>query len=347
MKAVLIVALIALLIGVSFAGGLRANYSNGNSIILGDPKATISIQSPISKTYNQDNIYFAYSIQSEYPPLELFHGQLFDYFIWHGIAIDYDINHLVDLVNNTNPAYQFPANPSVPLYKVASNLYSGNTTLTGLSQGYHNITVWLRTEENYISYGIPIGCAFLTVSFNVNSLSPSASPLSQSETNKSLTFSSGVILYSPLNITYNSNLVYCSGSFSCPNELLETLNYTLDEKYLGFLPWKIDMATFGGPINYFNGSVPLPNLSDGSHKLSIGVKEELWDGTQLVNKTTWVNTVYFTVKTNQSIASLSPSPTPTIPEFSWLVVLPLLLSVFSIALLVRHRKTVKIVDKGD
>ena len=324
MKAVLIVALIALLIGVSFVGGLRADYSNGNSIIIGDPKATISIQSPVSKTYNQDNIYFAYSIQSEYPPLELFHGQLFDYFIWHGIAIDYDINHLVDLVNNTNPAYQFPASPSVPLSKVASNLYSGNTTLTGLLQGYHNITVWLRTEEDYISYGIPIGCAFLTVSFNVNSLSPSASPLSQSETNKSITFSSGVILYSPLNTTYNSNLVNCSGSFSCPNELLETLNYTLDEKYLGFLPWKIDRATFGGPINYFNGSVPLPNLSDGSHKLSIGVKEELWDGTHLVNKTTWVNTVYFTVNTNQSQTTPTLSPSPSVPELQLLAIIPLL-----------------------
>jgi hypothetical protein len=33
------------------------------------------------------------------------------------------------------------------------------------------------------------------------------------------------------------------------------------------------------------------------------------------------------------------SPSPSVPEFSWQIVLPLLLSVFFIALLVGHRKT--------
>ncbi len=344
MKAILVAIIVSILIGVSLIGAVRAAYSNGNSIILGNPKATISIQSPTSKTYNQDNLYFAYTIQSEYPPLELFHGQLFDYFIWHGIAMDYNIDHLVDLVNNTNPAYQFPASPSVPLSKVGSTLYSGNTTLTGLSQGYHNITVWLRTEENYISYGIPIGCAFLTVSFNINSFSPSPSALAQDETNQSITFPSGVILYSPLNTTYTSNVVYCNGSFSCPNELLETLNYTLDEKYLGFLLWKIDMATFGGPINYFNGSVPLSNLSDGSHKLSIGVKEELWDGTNLLNKTTWVNTVYFSVNTNQSQTTSTSSPSPTVPEYPIIAIIPILVSILITTLIVRIKKHILLVN---
>jgi len=33
------------------------------------------------------------------------------------------------------------------------------------------------------------------------------------------------------------------------------------------------------------------------------------------------------------------SPTPTVPELSWLAVVPLLLSVFAVAVIVRHRKT--------
>ena len=37
----------------------------------------------------------------------------------------------------------------------------------------------------------------------------------------------------------------------------------------------------------------------------------------------------------------SPSPTPTVPELSWLIILPLLLSVFFVALVLRHRKQVK------
>jgi hypothetical protein len=39
-------------------------------------------------------------------------------------------------------------------------------------------------------------------------------------------------------------------------------------------------------------------------------------------------------------ASVSPNPTPTpsVPEFSWLIILPLFLSIFSIAVLIRKRK---------
>lgn len=40
----------------------------------------------------------------------------------------------------------------------------------------------------------------------------------------------------------------------------------------------------------------------------------------------------------------SPSPTgaPTVPEFYWLAIIPLMVTMFSIALLIRHRKTAKL-----
>jgi hypothetical protein len=198
--------------------------------------------------------------------------------------------------------------------------------ISTLTNGAHNLTIFANGICNIDNDGITSWNSSLApIEFYVyNSASQNSSALSQGATNQSITFSSGVTLYSPLNITYTSNVVYCNGSFSCPNELLETLNYTLDEKYLGFLPWKIDMATLGGPINYFNGSIPLPNLSDGSHKISIGVKEELWDGTHLVNKTTWINTVYFTVNTNQSQTTPTSNPSPTVPELSIITIIPLL-----------------------
>ena len=41
-----------------------------------------------------------------------------------------------------------------------------------------------------------------------------------------------------------------------------------------------------------------------------------------------------------SINTPSPTPTPTIPEFSWMVILPFLLSMLSIAVILRHRKTI-------
>jgi len=46
-----------------------------------------------------------------------------------------------------------------------------------------------------------------------------------------------------------------------------------------------------------------------------------------------------TVDLFHPLTSYSPTPTPTVPEFSWLVVIPLLIAVLSIALLLRHRKT--------
>jgi parallel beta-helix repeat protein len=39
--------------------------------------------------------------------------------------------------------------------------------------------------------------------------------------------------------------------------------------------------------------------------------------------------------------SIPVSPSPTVPEFSWFVILPLLLSVFPVAMVLRHRKTPK------
>lgn len=38
-------------------------------------------------------------------------------------------------------------------------------------------------------------------------------------------------------------------------------------------------------------------------------------------------------------SSIPPTPSPSVPELSWLIVVPLLLSAFAIAIITRHRKT--------
>jgi hypothetical protein len=54
----------------------------------------------------------------------------------------------------------------------------------------------------------------------------------------------------------------------------------------------------------------------------------------------WSSTQSITIpENNNSPTSQNPTPTPSVPELSWLVILPLLLSVFSVAVIVRHRKT--------
>ena len=68
-----------------------------------------------------------------------------------------------------------------------------------------------------------------------------------------------------------------------------------------------------------DGSFQLPQLANGSHRLSIGIEE---GGPS--NRTTWINTIYFTIGLSQPTPTLkpaltptiSPTVTPTVPEFS-------------------------------
>jgi hypothetical protein len=55
----------------------------------------------------------------------------------------------------------------------------------------------------------------------------------------------------------------------------------------------------------------------------------------------WSPTQTIAIPETSTLTSPTPNPTPspTVPELSWLVIVPLLLSVFSVALVVKHRKT--------
>jgi len=57
----------------------------------------------------------------------------------------------------------------------------------------------------------------------------------------------------------------------------------------------------------------------------------------------WSNTQTITISDGSVSTATSPTisltPSPTVPEFSWLAIVPLLLSVFTVAVMVRHQKT--------
>ena len=53
------------------------------------------------------------------------------------------------------------------------------------------------------------------------------------------------------------------------------------------------------------------------------------------DRSDWSNTQTITIG---ETASTSPTPTPTVPELSWLVFVPLLLSAFALVVVLRHRK---------
>jgi len=152
------------------------------------------------------------------------------------------------------------------------------------------------------------------------------------DSSEPITFSSGLTLYSPVNTTYSSNVVECNGTFVGPIDYESNLNYSIDGNYQGNLPWELNQNSTNSATYTLDWSFQLPQLHNGTHQLSIGIEEQLFNSAgNLVNQTTWVNTAYFTISSSQ--------PFPTVPELSLLAILLLIVAVLFIATYLRHRKT--------
>ena len=125
----------------------------------------------------------------------------------------------------------------------------------------------------------------------------------------SITFPSGLTLSSPINTTYSSSVLSCNGSFTGPLDWEITLNYTIDGNYQGYLPWKLNSSN---AVNYtIDWGFQLPHLSQGPHRLNIGIDQQLYSGVTVINQITHVNTVYFAISptlvtVNQIILIISP-----------------------------------------
>jgi hypothetical protein len=187
-KALTLTLILSLLVSV-LAGALliqnaartftvQAETSNSGTISEGSPSGNITIQSPENKTYNENNVTLAFTIESGAQPVEYFNGTLFSLYLRHGEALDYDTSKLINLMWHTNLLDEFPFSPFLTLSNLGNNLYVGNSTLTNLSQGSHNITIWIRAEKNYLSYGVRVGYVLTTVSFNIDSTPPHVTILS-------------------------------------------------------------------------------------------------------------------------------------------------------------------------
>jgi hypothetical protein len=98
----------------------------------------------------------------------------------------------------------------------------------------------------------------------------------------------------------------------------------------------------GDPYVLWVGTNSLSGLADGAHTISIQGQ------TKYLNNT--LQKFYsFTIDSTAPTSTPTPSPTeqptltqqitptPSVPEFSWFLILPLLLSIFSVALLLRYK----------
>jgi hypothetical protein len=125
------------------------------------------------------------------------------------------------------------------------------------------------------------------------------------------TFRYPTILLSPMNITYYSKDI--------------PLTYTIDSsKYKVF--YQLDnLHTI-----QLTGNTTLSGLSEGQTTIKITASDE----NGLYSK----QSASFTIDTINPTPTPTLIPTPTIPEFSWLMMLPLFLSLLSIAILIGKRK---------
>jgi len=163
-------------------------------------------------------------------------------------------------------------------------------------------------------------CFFLVTSLGLLFLLVSPQKVC-AQTSNGITYSSGVHLYSPLNITYTTNMLTLNLTFK--EGIKSHLNYTLDGQYSGDIPLSVkNDGEFHFMWAEMVGNVPLHPLSDGSHCLTITVHAELNDfhganppgapfiatnaeGTNFA--AVWVHTVYFIVDTSNAKPTLHPT----------------------------------------
>ncbi len=228
------------------------------------------------------------------------------------ISFDYHVpNTQVDSFS-----YSLDGNANLTLNS-SKKAYSSNIvnytifrTLENLANGNHKIIVYAHFSNGTVS---PILSSTITVDTTFIPPIP--------------------FMISPLNqTTYNTKQV--------------PLTYTINSKVL-WSYYSIDATDYIPDFRGFSGNITLPRLSEGSHKLRLVVTTEARETTTYSDT---VQTIYFSIDSSQTNAvppipsQSSPTPTntptstPNLPEFSWLIILPLFLSTFLIVVLFRKRK---------
>ena len=150
-----------------------------------------------------------------------------------------------------------------------------------------------------------------------------------------------IIIFDPLNNTaYSSDNITMSFYVDRPKldmkgSSIINVTYTLDDKTVqAFTIWKDGGAGSDSGIPNFNMSFSSPSLSTGNHYLTVYAEGVVFAGGLNIFFMNSSSTILFAIGTQLSQAS----PTPTVPEFSWLIILPLFLSILFIVALIAKRK---------
>lgn len=116
---------------------------------------------------------------------------------------------------------------------------------------------------------------------------------------------------------------------SASNGDYTTLTYSLDPNAP---PWLDNNLPSGGQLDFqAEALIGYIGRTVGFASWYFTGQESGWSNTQTV-------TIPASSVSPNPTSIITPTSTPTVPELSWLVIVPLLLSVFFVAVIVRHRK---------
>lgn len=151
------------------------------------------------------------------------------------------------------------------------------------------------------------------------------------DSSEPITFTSRVTLYSPVNTTYSSTFLNLNLTAQVGIAINCTINYSIDNKHHGIVPLEEMHPGELHVINHVKGNVSLPELTQGTHNLTLQVVCTLNNGQgnatmdrylfipECNNITkyhaTWTDTIQFTIHTEQEI-----------PEFPVSIIMPLILA---------------------
>ena len=158
--------------------------------------------------------------------------------------------------------------------------------------------------------------------------------------------SSNALIFCPLNRTYDSRFLTLNLTFGVGLGVKCSMNYSIDGKHEGSIPLVPKNPTELHVINEGIGLVTLPELSEGSHCLTVNVLCGIYDyhganppGAPF--KPTFPGSADYTVSYTDTVYfTISTSPEQEIPEFPAWTILPLLLTA-TLAIMVGKKRLPK------
>ena len=99
----------------------------------------------------------------------------------------------------------------------------------------------------------------------------------KAESNVPVVLGGGVTVYSPVNTTYSTGCLNLNLTFNAGAGVQDSLSYGIDGKYGGPITLAFNDTPGFHMFSLATGVVPLPELSNGSHRLTVYVESDLND----------------------------------------------------------------------